>query len=63
VSETLPLIGTTQGRELLEALADELSVNPSGLLDLLRASEQHSGKLRRKGLFQAFDVILEPGTR
>lgn len=58
MTKGLPLVSTPEGRDLLDALAAELAVEPAGLVELLRASEQHSGKLRRKGLFQAFDVIL-----
>ena len=59
----LPLISTMAGIQTLHRLAAELSVPPEALIDLLRAADAHSGKLRRKGLFQAFDGILDLAVR
>lgn len=63
MTEATPIIATARGRELLESIAAELEVNAGPLSELLRASQRHSGQLRRKGLFQAFDAILDQAGR
>ncbi len=63
MTEATPIIATTRGRELLKSIAAELEVNAGPLSELLHASQRHSGQLRRKGLFQAFDAILDQAGR
>ena len=58
---SLPPVLTSQaGKQLLKELAAEFMLNEQDLLDLLRAADEQSGKLRRKGLFQSFDRVLDP---
>lgn len=53
-----PILASETSQALAEALARELAVAPATLTELVEAAERHSGKLRRKGLFQAFDTAL-----
>lgn len=56
---TLPAILTSEtGKGLVETLAAEAGLAPELLHALLKATEDQAGKLRRKGLYQAFDQIL-----
>jgi hypothetical protein len=52
------ILASESGNELLADIAFELGVEPDTLLELVSAADTHSGRLRRKGMFQAFDAIL-----
>jgi hypothetical protein len=54
-----PILSSDTGRLLLDKFANEMALDPEQLLDLINEAERHSGKLRRKGLFQAFDAVLK----
>jgi hypothetical protein len=56
------VIESTEGREALERLAAEHGVEGDRLAELLAAVASHSGMLRRRGLFQRFDAILDRAT-
>ncbi|MER8594747.1 hypothetical protein NKH33_24780 [Mesorhizobium sp. M1182] len=53
------LLRTPAGRELLQRLSTERGVDPTIVDDLLDAIDEHAGMLRRRGLFQRFDAILD----
>jgi hypothetical protein len=53
------LVRSEKGRQLLEALARERGLDPEVLLDLVDAVEEHSGMMRRRGMFLKFDSILD----
>ena len=56
---TIPaILASESGSELLAQIASELDVEPEMLLELVSAADAHSGRLRRKGMFQSFDAIL-----
>ncbi|MDO3431926.1 hypothetical protein QWJ46_04450 [Rhizobium sp. CBN3] len=55
----LPLLQSAVSQERLHALASEMRLDETLLLELVKAAERHSGMLRRKGLFQAFDAIID----
>lgn len=55
----LPILDSEAGRAALQDLAAERELNPAGLFELLRVSEEREGMIRRKGLFQAFDAVLD----
>jgi hypothetical protein len=54
-----PMFASEAGQALIENLATEFEVDRAVLHALLEARDRHSGKLRRKGLFQSFDAILD----
>lgn len=53
------VIESSEGREALERLAAEHGVDGDRLAELLAVVASHSGMLRRRGLFQQFDAILD----
>jgi len=56
---TVPMLRSPASQELLRSLAAEMRLEESILLELLKAAEKQSGMLRRKGLYQAFDTIID----
>lgn len=56
---TVPILRTSGSQELLRRLAAEMRLDETTLLELLKAAERQSGMLRRKGLYQAFDTIID----
>ncbi len=56
---TLPMLSTPASEALVEKLAKEMDLDTNLLVELLSAAERHSGALRRKSLFQAFDTLLD----
>lgn len=54
-----PMFASEAGQALADRLAREFGVDQTMLNALIEARDRHSGKLRRKGLFQAFDTILD----
>lgn len=57
------IIESEEGRKRLDELAKSRGVDPARLRDLLAAVERHSGMLRRRGLFQQFDAILDEAAK
>lgn len=57
------IIDSGEGRKSLEQLAYERGVDGEKLSELLAAVSRHSGMLRRRGLFQQFDAILDEAGR
>ena len=57
------IIDSDEGRKRLGELAASRGLDPAGLHDLLAAIDRHSGMLRRRGLFQQFDTILDEAAK
>lgn len=57
---SLAIIDSAEDLETLAKLADERGLDAEKLTELLAAVASHSGMLRRRGLFQRFDAILDP---
>lgn len=57
------IIESSEGREELARLSAERGVEPERLNELLSVVARHSGMLRRRGLFQQFDAILDERAR
>ena len=57
------ILNSESGSDLLADIASELDIEPRTLLELVSAADAHSGRLRRKGMFQAFDAILGGAAR
>lgn len=57
------ILSSESGNELMADIASELGIEPKTLLGLVGAADAHSGRLRRKGMFQAFDAILGDAAR
>ena len=56
---SVPIMKSEAGQRALAELAAERELSPNCLAELLEAVERQSGKLRRRGLFQEFDGILD----
>lgn len=56
------VIESPEGREALARLAADHGVDGNRLSELLAVVASHSGMLRRRGLFQQFDAILDQAT-
>ena len=57
------IIESEEGRKQLDELATIRGLDPARLHDLLAAVERHSGMLRRRGLYQQFDAILDEAAK
>lgn len=57
------IIESEEGRKRLEELATSHGLDQARLRELLSAVERHSGMLRRRGLFQQFDAILDEAAK
>ena len=53
------LLRSASGRELLERLSTERGIDPGVVDEVLDVLDEHAGMLRRRGLFQRFDAILD----
>lgn len=53
------LLRLPAGKELLQQLAAERGLDPSAVEDVMEALDEHAGMLRRRGLFQRFDAIMD----
>lgn len=53
------LLRSDKGREVLNALALERGLDSQVLLELVDAVQEHSGMMRRRGMFLKFDSILD----
>ena len=60
---SVPVLSSDSGKRALVELAAERELDPEAFARLLEAVERHSGKLRRRGLFQEFDAILDQAGR
>ena len=56
---SVPIMTSEAGQRALAELAAERELSAECLAELLEAAERQSGKLRRRGLFQEFDRILD----
>ena len=59
----LPLLQSPASQEVLRQLATEMDLDEAAFLELLKATAQRAGMLRRKGLFQSFDAILDRASK
>lgn len=59
----IPLLDSEAGRQMLNELAAERALDDDCLLQLLKAAEAHQGMVRRRGLYQVFDTILDRAGR
>jgi hypothetical protein len=60
---SVPVLASDAGKRALAELAAERELDQQAFTRLLEAVERHSGKLRRRGMFQEFDAILDQAGR
>lgn len=57
------IIDSDEGQKRLDDLAANRGLDPQRLHALLAAVDRHAGMLRRRGLFQQFDSILDEAAK
>lgn len=58
----IALLSSPEGRERLERICGQRNLDPATLRGLVTAVRSQAGKLRRHGLYAAFDVLLADGS-